>query len=513
MRFAQKFKTLTLPALSLLLCLAPGVATAQTPGSSLNGSESREFQPFVGVVVQDNAELRAGGGSAYYVVGHLDRGTRVQVVDNHFGWYRIVAPTSIHSQIAKDKVQRMEGAGQAMVIDEPAQVRTENLSDPGDSWRVQLTLNDGDKVTIVGDWGDSYRIEPPASAHVYISPSLIRRAGDQTAIARVEAEEAVAEATPMVETIEPAPPAIVRVTPTHEAVTPTPATAEVEPDPVNLVVIEESGAAEAGVESGDEEAREDEGVMGIERGDGVATEFQPDSGGGTSVPPVGSNSIRINPDEPTTAEPAFAVKADPKPAEVAAATDATLPTDLAEAEAKYGPSFEQPLEEQPLEEMLAAYERLEKIPSWDEESANLIAARLAAIERNLRLRAALTDLDEVRGRVESAREKEGSDRVDVPATQPTDDETQAAEAGPIRYNAVGRLLASGVYNGRSRPKLYRLVDPSLNRTVAYIAPMPGGDLDALEGQLVGVVGAASYDPGLKLQVISPTRADPLASDR
>ncbi len=35
---------------------------------------------------------------------------------------------------------------------------------------------------------------------------------------------------------------------------------------------------------------------------------------------------------------------------------------------------------------------------------------------------------------------------------------------------VGQLLASGVYNGDSGPRLFRLVEPASERTLAYVQP-------------------------------------------
>ena len=497
------------------LCLLLGLLCASWTATA-SGQERAENR-FVGVVTQDNAEVRAGGGNTYYVVGHLDRDTRVQVVDNHFGWYRVVAPLSIHSQIAKDAVHRHDDGEHATVVVDSVKVRTENLSDPGDSWRVQTSLGEGDRVRVVGEWGDSYRIEPPEDAHVYISPALIRRSGDQSPVVRaappespseepveerptprradpqtpgtgVEAVAEVAEETPRVE-VEPDPEPVVAGDPV--VIVPpmpdvrTPSGAEPEEGGVEEAVPDPAVVAVVGTPFG----AEDEPVVRVGTGQGPDESDMVDatpivSGSDPEEAPV-VDSVRVEAEMPEDWEPTSA--------------------DVREVEARYRDKFELPLEEQPLDEMQAAYEKLLNTPGHDESTSTFLANRLAAIERNRRLKAALVELDDVRERVESAQAEEAAaeaSQEDAPAATGDGGE-------PVRYDAVGRLLASGVYNGQSRPKLYRLVDPSLGRTVAYIQPLPGGQLDGLEGELVGIVGKATYDAGLRLQVYAPVRADAL----
>jgi len=48
--------------------------------------------PFVGVVVGDNVNIRAGASVNYYAVGQLNKGDLVRVHENLYGWY-VISPT------------------------------------------------------------------------------------------------------------------------------------------------------------------------------------------------------------------------------------------------------------------------------------------------------------------------------------------------------------------------------------------------------------------------------------
>ncbi|MEY3023396.1 MAG: hypothetical protein RJA16_222 [Planctomycetota bacterium] len=75
------------------------------------------------------------------------------------------------------------------------------------------------------------------------------------------------------------------------------------------------------------------------------------------------------------------------------------------------------------------------------------------------------------------------------------------------FDAVGRLNASLVYDGRRLPLLYRLQEPGEGATVAYLVPTRDFSLAELTGQLVGVSGALRYDEALRLNIITPRRVD------
>jgi hypothetical protein len=79
------------------------------------------------------------------------------------------------------------------------------------------------------------------------------------------------------------------------------------------------------------------------------------------------------------------------------------------------------------------------------------------------------------------------------------------------YDAVGRLNASRVYDGKRLPMLYRLSSPSGGRTIGYIRPSQQVDLLPMLGRLVGIVGSKNYDAGYRLLIVSPKRIDILTA--
>jgi hypothetical protein len=86
-----------------------------------------------------------------------------------------------------------------------------------------------------------------------------------------------------------------------------------------------------------------------------------------------------------------------------------------------------------------------------------------------------------------------------------------AEAQRPPYDAVGRLLASAVYDGVNLPRLYRLVDPASGRTIAYVDPGAAPQAAGHLGAVVGIRGAARFDPSLKLRLFDVERIEHLAA--
>ncbi len=80
------------------------------------------------------------------------------------------------------------------------------------------------------------------------------------------------------------------------------------------------------------------------------------------------------------------------------------------------------------------------------------------------------------------------------------------------YRVIGKLLSSTVYDGSRLPKLFRVVspEPGLGRTLAYVQPAEGLDLEGKLGRIVGVVGDARMEDSLKANLIAPKRVDVLS---
>ncbi len=157
-------------ALCLLLFFSPGV-TPWAVGQDV---------PFTAEVVDQSVPVRAGAGRSFYEVGRLTGGSQVVVDEVVFGWFKVHPPQGTYSYISQAFVDAT-GNGQTGTINtDRAAVRTASVNGSAESYRRQIDLLKGDRVTIVGQDGDFYKIEPPNGAYVFLPPGSIRPVGDDT---------------------------------------------------------------------------------------------------------------------------------------------------------------------------------------------------------------------------------------------------------------------------------------------------------------------------------------------
>ena len=79
------------------------------------------------------------------------------------------------------------------------------------------------------------------------------------------------------------------------------------------------------------------------------------------------------------------------------------------------------------------------------------------------------------------------------------------------YTVVGVLNASSIYDGKRLPLLYRLVDPAVGQTVAYVTAKNPAQLATMLGTLVGIRGEKRYDEALRVSVIDPSAVEILTT--
>jgi len=80
------------------------------------------------------------------------------------------------------------------------------------------------------------------------------------------------------------------------------------------------------------------------------------------------------------------------------------------------------------------------------------------------------------------------------------------------YRVIGKLLSSTVYDGTRLPKLFRVVspEPGSGRTLAYVQPAEGLDLEGKLGRIVGIVGDSRLEESLRANLVTPKRVDVLS---
>jgi hypothetical protein len=428
------------------LCLLAVMVTA-CPG--LLSKVLAQEVPFTGVVIQNQTDVRAGAADRYYRVGELDKGQLVRVDEVIAGWNKIVPPEGFCSYISKAFVDAKGDGSTGVVNTDRSKVYAADMNGPAGSYRVQAILNEGDGVQIIDEEGSHYKIAAPANAYVYLPPGSVRRALAMETAPAEPAEPEAAEPVEQPEVVEPEP-----------VIEPEPAP-EPEPVPAPVVVVPVEPAPEPVVETPAEPVAE-------------LTEIQPPA---VTEPISEDTSAQALEDllghDQETGDPAPAVEL----------------FSLVELEAQVEAMREMPLEEQPLDQMIARYELLESKGGLSQPDAYRVASRLTTLRYNKRIAEGLTVIARAR------------DTESAPETDP----------GPeiVTYNAVGQLLASSVYDGRTLPRMYRLVDPTTGRAVAYLRPAGPVDTTAFLGRFVGIQGTTAYDPALKLKVITVQKIGPL----
>lgn len=451
------------------------------------GAQQGSFEAYEGVVVMDATPIRSGAGRAYYEVGTLNEGDVVNVEDELFGWYKVRATEGVYSYVDRKNVDAKGDGSWGLVNTDRTMVNAAHAKKgPADSYRSQGDLDKGDRVEIVGQKDNAYKIIPPEGAFVFLPPRSVEKASDM--------QPRMAAAQP--EPIEPE--AVAEIS----ATTPEPAP---QPRAIQAAVVVVNPPAPI-------EKRQ-------------PTEPQPEPAPAVAEVPE------------QTVEPVQPVQ----PAQP------TMNPKLAAVEDAIGPYFDLPVDEQPFDKMVEGYAAASAVVGLSRSDVRLIQDRLQTIERNCELAEALgspepeapvaiasgepvvdseiaalsspsiafesTEMEVGPTEIESAfdSEIEVANEVALPTITRSTPAELPSVAGA--YDAVGILAASTVHTGSNQPELLRLIDPTVGRTLAYVEP--GGEIDTAQmvGRLIGITGTATYDPTSKLKLFQVSAVDILGPSR
>ena len=133
--------------------------------------------PYVAQIIGDDVYVRSGAGTNYYNCGKLRKGDRVQVVSIMFSWSRIVPPAVSFSWISAQYVA-IDPNSPGVGIVTGDNVRVYAGSDevrPMHSTSLQLKLNRGDKVKLLGEEKENYyKIASPSGAYLWVSSEYVK---------------------------------------------------------------------------------------------------------------------------------------------------------------------------------------------------------------------------------------------------------------------------------------------------------------------------------------------------
>ena len=156
----------------------PGKDTAATAGDTTKASVP-PF-PYAAEITDDDAPIRSGPGTNYYICSKLNKANKVNVVGSQFSWSRIVPPAGSFSWISMRYIS-IDPDNPAIGIVTADGIRIyagSEYREPIHSETLQLKLNRGDKVKLMGKQkADYYKIAPPTGAYLWISTKYTKPLG------------------------------------------------------------------------------------------------------------------------------------------------------------------------------------------------------------------------------------------------------------------------------------------------------------------------------------------------
>lgn len=147
----------------------PGESAVRPPDINKPGPPSF---PYDAEITEDNAPIRSGAGTNFYICGKLKKGDKVKVVSSQFSWSRIVPPPGCFSWISMRYVSvDPDRPNIGIVTAEGIRVYAgSEQREPIHSETLQFKLNRGDEVRFIGKQkGDYYKIAPPPGAYLWVS--------------------------------------------------------------------------------------------------------------------------------------------------------------------------------------------------------------------------------------------------------------------------------------------------------------------------------------------------------
>lgn len=170
--------------------------------------------------------------------------------------------------------------------------------------------------------------------------------------------------------------------------------------------------------------------------------------------------------------------------------------DIKQLEAAFAEVVKQPVMTAEFSELLVEYQRaVEAVPADKPSYKKQLQQRVDYLNLRKEYQASMLAAEEARKGDDATQKALRSAVADLEATR--------------IYTIIGTLQPSTVYDGTRLPRMYRVqsVGDANARTLGYITPEKDLNLDTKIGQVVGIVGEAQLDPGLRLNVIKPVRVD------
>ncbi|MBL8885121.1 MAG: hypothetical protein JNK16_00555 [Phycisphaerales bacterium] len=477
----------------------PSVAFAQV----------KDVAPYPAAFIASNADVHSGDTAAFYRVASADAGAIVIVDGESANWSRISYPAGSFA-IVRAEDATYDANTKELKLAKPSKLFAGNkTSGFAGSWKALLLtpLPAGTtlKVLQVEDGGNgtgavAYRVPVPADARAYTETKNLRKATPAevsafrskggviaetaTAVAPASASpSSTAPFAPPASTPAPATPSPQPAASSPVASAPAPTTPAVDNSlvaPVNTTGTGGTPAAPASTPTTSAPAATAPAPVTIDQSAGSTATTPASHAAGTTVP---------------VASPAPAATAPVQAAPISA--NMRSAARIKELDQAFDRVNAQPLGEAEYETLISEYER-----TIQQLSGQLSPRQRAQLEQRLNILKFRKDL---RQQQLALLNESGSAQAQ---NQQVLQGVAQVEATRV-YSIVGQLQPSTVYNGQTLPLMFRIqsVGTSVPRTLGYIKPDPQFNLESKLGQIVGVIGEASMDKDLKLNVITPVRID------
>src|SRR5947208_2203375 len=162
----------TITLIGLSLCISPNAfAPAPDAAAPVPDVKNSNYQ-WKAVVNANGVLIRSGAGDNYYPTQRLDKGTNVIVVGNKFDWLKIIPPEGSFSYVAKTYVEKTGDGSIGRVTRPDLNVRAGSSLNQIKT-AIQTKLNEGDKVEIIGEADEYFKIKPPAGAYLYVDKRFV----------------------------------------------------------------------------------------------------------------------------------------------------------------------------------------------------------------------------------------------------------------------------------------------------------------------------------------------------
>jgi SH3-like domain-containing protein len=391
-----------------------------------------------GVINVDSIYVRSGPGEGYYPTQTLSKGANITVVGIKFDWLKILPPEGNFSYVGAVFVDKSADGSTGKINRNDVNIRAGSLVNAMKT-TVQTRLSTGDQVQIVGKEDEYLKIKPPAGAYLYVNKEFVTIARPAVAANTASANAPLAL---------PAP--------TQDST----ASANQNPAPAPKAASPSIDASPA-----------------------IVTRMP------TTAP---SQAAAL----PTTNPSALAAAPSTRPAPVAAAPPPPSAEELfAQYEAKFTEISKQPLDSQPIEDLMTKYQSIANGDGLSDELKRVVDIRIATLKARQDNKVKLVEIQRL--------QKLGQDRqLALQAEQ--QELAERLKQNQIQvFVAVGTLQPSSLQVGGGT--LYRLVDPATGRTEIYVRTSDP-KITGLMGQFVGINGQPTEDPQLSLRVIAPTDA-------